>query len=1471
VADNLQIEIDVNAAREALKSLTQSFTTFQAEATTQVSGVSKVISRLNAQMRNIQAMNPAALSSLTQFNQAVANLQTGNLTAVADAMSRFNGTAGGIQTSADAVKTLSTHLQGLQAPAGVERMSVSFRGMGSAAQTTSAQTKALGAAQREIARDIQNIGREVINTAGYMLNMGVTVGNLGSALTNLSKNGQSAAQVFGLLQEKFGKLGAAGIALGAATMALKGLYSAASAVIEPLIRIGTVFDNFKLAIDAIDGSGAGAKTLTELQGIASRTAMDIEVLAKNFVGFRAAAESSGMTMDQTLRIYEGMSVGLRALGADSMRTEKAMIALTQMMSKGKVMAEELKNQLGDALPGAVTYAAQAMGKTTSELQAMMESGNLLARDFLPKLAEFMQTKFGDAVARQAKTAQGQISLLANNIKTLQATVASGFSGGVMQGFARGMMEVNDALASSTIKAFAAAVGELMGIITAIVTGAFGGFIQGLTAIGDLVGGLISLYKPFGEVLSSISAFLEKNAVVMGLVAGAAKALGASLGILAGGYVTLKVGTLAVAAATGLWQAALGRSTTTQVAAAAAATTTATAMGATTAATATAGAAAGAASGMFAKLNAAMKANLAVVIASAIAGIAITVWDLIGGLKGLTDLWGKLTGSQTAAVQSTTTLQTTLQKLVDTAAKTPEVLADNALKYFDFSEAQKRAKQETEMLDMQLKEHNDAMKESQRAMEEDKRARQESINSLKGEKDALQARISSIKEADKAFRGSAGSTSALGIEASRLQDRLNGLNADIKGATTDLERWSLQQKDAAGTSDALGQRLKEQRESMKQWGVGLTDAGVELAKTMMQFGRTKDEAAQLAYGIEQATRSFADLGNEMENQSKRQNSFADFLDKQVKAIEDNVKSQKDQVRQTGESIKMSDRYGASMSVMAEKLKGMSAELRTQAAINEAVGKAMQGQGDYITNLDGAIDGLTDKYGLNIDKTKFQEMATKQLSERLKEQFSVVDKAAESTEKLGDKAKTTAEKMAETEKATKAAAENAETVAKAMDNSSGSFEKANGVLGTIAGSMKVFADSVSSTGLSLPPTQASLDVFSDSVVRLSESLPSTNESLAGFNAQITPLSTQLPIIAPALASMAQSLISAAEPTAVFSAALAKIPETAPGIDAARTAMEQMVVYLRDAQPDFETAVKNLSALAETGTPVKAGFEAAVAGGSAFVDTLDSILSALNTVIQRMVDLKQAAEEALKAAQAASNSGGGGGNEGQREGGYSEENLYKSSAITGSKHLTNAPQFAEGTSNTSRYLSKLPGGGIPSILHPNEAVIPLSKGRKVPVDLKLDPVVVDSSTTLDTRPFEQIAQGLNNLNSTIERGLTTTTSPTVSQSQDLTAPTVNVTNKIEWPGVQPIFAGDGYGTFGNPADLSMHGSSGGTNMGGSTSNNTGTSGGDSSGGPSSVTINIDINLGNVQDVDGFRRSEDQIVRSLAEKIKRATRRVQ
>lgn len=49
----------------------------------------------------------------------------------------------------------------------------------------------------------------------------------------------------------------------------------------------------------------------------------------------------------------------------------------------------------------------------------------------------------------------------------------------------------------------------------------------------------------------------------------------------------------------------------------------------------------------------------------------------------------------------------------------------------------------------------------------------------------------------------------------------------------------------------------------------------------------------------------------------------------------------------------------------------------------------------------------------------------------------------------------------------------------------------------------------------------------------------------------------------------------------------------------------------------------------------------------------------------------------------------------------------ANMGNYNWANAPHYSEGTPNTS--------GGMPAILHPDEAVIPLSRGRSVPVEMR------------------------------------------------------------------------------------------------------------------------------------------------------------
>jgi tape measure domain-containing protein len=95
-----------------------------------------------------------------------------------------------------------------------------------------------------------------------------------------------------------------------------------------------------------------------------------------------------------------------------------MRALTQMISKGKVSAEELRGQLGERLPGAFKIASDAMGVTTAELSKMLETGEVITEDFLPRFSAAMQEHFAGGAESAADTASAAIERLRTNINLL---------------------------------------------------------------------------------------------------------------------------------------------------------------------------------------------------------------------------------------------------------------------------------------------------------------------------------------------------------------------------------------------------------------------------------------------------------------------------------------------------------------------------------------------------------------------------------------------------------------------------------------------------------------------------------------------------------------------------------------------------------------------------------------------------------------------------------------------------------------------------------------------------------------------------------------------------------------------------------------------------------------------------------------------------------------------------------------------
>ena len=157
-------------------------------------------------------------------------------------------------------------------------------------------------------------------------------------------------------------------------------------------------DKLKNALTYSAGSAAGAnRELSYLRETSRSLGLDFNSAAQAYAKFAAATKGSGISAEQTRTVFEGIAAASSKLGLSADETQGALLALSQMASKGTVQAEELRGQLGERLPGALKIAAQAMGVTQAELGKMMETGQLIASDFLPKFGAALKNEFGGSV------------------------------------------------------------------------------------------------------------------------------------------------------------------------------------------------------------------------------------------------------------------------------------------------------------------------------------------------------------------------------------------------------------------------------------------------------------------------------------------------------------------------------------------------------------------------------------------------------------------------------------------------------------------------------------------------------------------------------------------------------------------------------------------------------------------------------------------------------------------------------------------------------------------------------------------------------------------------------------------------------------------------------------------------------------------------------------------------------------------
>lgn len=186
--------------------------------------------------------------------------------------------------------------------------------------------------------------------------------------------------------------GPAGAAVGAALGAQVGAFRQA---MGGAAEYAAELSKLRIALRGVTDSQAEYDAaLSIVQDATKDYAIPQEVLTKQFLKLQASVKGAGGNLQDTRKAFDGVVAAVRATGGSLTDIDAALTATAQVFSKGKVSAEELRQQLGERLPGAFTLFAESMGKTPAELDKALELGKVSLQDF-QKFAELLLEKYGD--------------------------------------------------------------------------------------------------------------------------------------------------------------------------------------------------------------------------------------------------------------------------------------------------------------------------------------------------------------------------------------------------------------------------------------------------------------------------------------------------------------------------------------------------------------------------------------------------------------------------------------------------------------------------------------------------------------------------------------------------------------------------------------------------------------------------------------------------------------------------------------------------------------------------------------------------------------------------------------------------------------------------------------------------------------------------------------------------------------------
>lgn len=411
--------------REALAAAERQFlsagvalNTFGGRANSSFLAFERGAANIKAPVQSLESLNAALSAARTRF-ETVSSVLTKLSQAYATSSTQTEAMREELVRIGTAARTAETEM--LRAAAAVS----SFRNQGSGsflqleaaiqrlppplAQTVTESVRASGSMRTLIGSILSFIG-VTQNASGAGLSFANSIKSIyGESRQALSLMQRLRGEVLGYIAAYAGIQGVVN-GLQSVVAATRSLEAATN-------RLGVVNNQ---SIAGVEG------TIDKLRQRSLYLGQSFSTLSDEFSKFAIAANEANYTSDATEKIFNSVSVAARVNKLSVDQLKGVYLALTQMISKGKITSEELRRQLGDRLPGAFNLMAKALGMTTAELDAAMKQGEVFStQDNLLKFAEQLDKSFGGQLPESLRTLTTQIDRLGASSEQAALRVGEG--------------------------------------------------------------------------------------------------------------------------------------------------------------------------------------------------------------------------------------------------------------------------------------------------------------------------------------------------------------------------------------------------------------------------------------------------------------------------------------------------------------------------------------------------------------------------------------------------------------------------------------------------------------------------------------------------------------------------------------------------------------------------------------------------------------------------------------------------------------------------------------------------------------------------------------------------------------------------------------------------------------------------------------------------------------------------------------